>query len=364
MQKLSGDSICSPGFSLPPAPPGSSAFRKGLFLVLSLLSTAAGAESLESTDYRLVGERPNATGAATSVSVSLYVIDIDAIDDVKQRFSVDMFVNIAWSDPRLALPEDERSGLNRTLPLNEIWTPRGLIVNDRGLRPHLPLIADVDGHGNVQYRQRFSGELAVDLDLREFPFDRQHLPIDIISYQYSPDNLHFSSTASTSRDEREFSAEGWRFKMLDPEMGEFTIPAAGIVRPRLTYVVEAQRNVRYHLLTMFLPISLIIFMSWTAFWLHPNLVPTRIAISTASIFSLIAFGFSIRLSLPPVSYLTRSDMFVTGCMLLVFLALGIAIIVSRWASDDQMVRALRLNAAARWVYAALFGLFAAIAITM
>jgi hypothetical protein len=105
-------------------------------------------------------------------------------------------------------------------------------------------------------------------------------------------------------------------------------------------------------------------MSWTAFWLHPNLLPSRIAISTASIFSLIAFGFSIRLSLPPVSYLTRADIFWTGCMLLVFLALGVATIGSRWASEDQMARALRLNAVARWVYIALFGLFAAIAITM
>jgi hypothetical protein len=364
MEKPSGASICSSGFSLPPAPPGNSAFRKALFLVLSLLSTVLGAEGLESMDYRFVGERPNATRAATIVSFNLYVIDIDAIDDVTQRFSVDMFVNIAWSDPRLALPEGEQSGLKRTLPLNEIWTPRGLIVNDRGLSPQLPLIADVDDQGNVQHRQRFSGELAVDLDLREFPFDIQHLPIDIISYQYSPDDVVFLSNAGISRDEREFSAEGWRFKMLDAEIGEFTIPAAGIVRPRLTYVIEAQRNVRYYLLTMFLPVSLIIFMSWTAFWLHPNLLPSRIAISTASIFSLIAFGFSIRLSLPPVSYLTRADIFWTGCMLLVFLALGVATIGSRWASEDQMARALRLNAVARWVYIALFGLFAAIAITM
>ena len=51
-------------------------------------------------------------------------------------------------------------------------------------------------------------------------------------------------------------------------------------------------------------------------------------------------------------------------MLLVFLALGVATIGSRWASDDQMARALRLNAVARWAYVALFGLLAAIAIAM
>jgi hypothetical protein len=105
-------------------------------------------------------------------------------------------------------------------------------------------------------------------------------------------------------------------------------------------------------------------MSWTAFWIQPNIVPPRIAISTASIFSLIAFGFSIRLSLPRVSYVTRADLFVIGCTLLVFLALGAAVIGSRWASADKLDRAIRLNAAIRWVYVALFFFVATAAATM
>jgi hypothetical protein len=69
---------------------------------------------------------------------------------------------------------------------------------------------------------------------------------------------------------------------------------------------------------------------------------------------LIAFGFTIRLSLPRVSYVTRADLFVIGCTLLVFLALGAAVIGSRWASADKMERAVRLNEAIRWIYVGLF----------
>jgi len=142
------------------------------------------------------------------------------------------------------------------------------------------------------------------------------------------------------------------------------VPAVGLVRPRITFIVEAQRNARYYVLTMFLPMSLIIFMSWTAFWIQPNVVPPRIAISTASIFSLIAFGFSIRLSLPRVSYVTRADIFVIGCTLLVFLALGAAVIGSRWASADRLEQAERLNAVTRWVYVVLFVVVATVAGTI
>jgi hypothetical protein len=331
---------------------------------VALFSASLSAQGIDSTTAQLVAERPNVSGTATEVTISVFLIDIDEIDDVRQRFNVDMFVNIAWQDPRLALPEKEQSGRIRNLPRSEVWNPRGLIVNDRGLSPKLPLVVDVDDLGNVQYRQRLSGELAVDLDLREFPFDTQYLPVDVISYQYSPDEIRFSRNARVAANLDAFSVEGWSFSLLDTKFGEFSVPAAGVVRPRMTFIVEAQRNAQYYLLTMFLPMSLIVFMSWTAFWIQPNVVPPRIAISTASIFSLIAFGFSIRLSLPRVSYVTRADMFVIGCTLLVFLALGAAVIGSRWASADKLEQAIRLNEVTRWVYAALFLVVAVVAATI
>ena len=98
------------------------------------------------------------------------------------------------------------------------------------------------------------------------------------------------------------------------------------------------------------------------FWLQPNIVPPRIAIATASIFSLIALGVSIRLGLPKVSYLTKADIFVIGCTLMVFIALGIAVIGSRWAASDRMEQALKANAITRWVYVLVFILVAFAAI--
>jgi branched-subunit amino acid ABC-type transport system permease component len=111
---------------------------------------------------------------------------------------------------------------------------------------------------------------------------------------------------------------------------------------------------------MFLPVALIVFLSWLVFWLPPDVIPARVGISTASIFSLIAFSLSIRLSLPRVSYVTHADLFLIGCTLLVILALGIVVAGSRWAKTDRMTDALRLNAVARWFYPGLFFLIAII----
>ncbi|NIL99267.1 MAG: flagellar biosynthesis protein FlgM, partial [Planctomycetales bacterium] len=74
----------------------------------------------------------------------------------------------------------------RTFAVSDIWMPRLLIANDRGLDTLLPQVANVDRRGNVIVRQRLAGALAVDLQLRNFPFDTQRLPIELVSYEYSP----------------------------------------------------------------------------------------------------------------------------------------------------------------------------------
>ena len=343
---------------------GNSVLRLGLLLVLTLFSAVSGAQGLASADLQLVGERPNASGPPTEVTLGIYLFDVDYIDDASQQFSVDMFAAISWQDPRWALPENERADQTRTVSMDQIWIPRGLIANDRGLSNQLPRSASIDDLGNVVLRQRLTGRLAVAMQLQKFPFDKQRLPITVLSYQYSPDEVRFSVNTDVAGDAGSFSAAGWRLRILEPEYGEFTVPALGIVRPQLTYIIEAERASLYYMMTMFLPMSLIVLMAWSVFWIQPDIVPARIGLSTASIFSLLALGFSIRLSLPAVSYMTRADAFVIGCTLLVFVALGTAVVGSRWASSDRLEKALRLNAVARWVYLGLFAVVATFSLTM
>ena len=313
---------------------GPDATRVARIVTVVLCAVLAGgnvlAQSTSPTENNaLVSERPAADSRPTPVTVAVYFFDIDEINDVRQQFSVDMFFRVTWQDPRLALPADQRAGQLRVIPRDHVWRPKGLIINDRGLHLQLPQVVEVDDMGNVRYRQRVTGNLSFESELSRFPFDVQYLPVDFVSYADAPDELLWSRESVVIGSVTTLATEGWSFTLLKPEFGELTIPEEGISRPRMTFLIEAQRESQYYLLTMFLPMSLIIFMAWTVFWLQPDIVSSRIAISTASIFSLIAFGFSLRLSLPRVSYLTIADVFVIGCTLMVFLALGVAVIGSR-----------------------------------
>lgn len=328
--------------------------RLSMLVLLVSLCVPVFAVEQAATRSVILGERPSQNGEPTLVEVGLYVIDIDEIDDVSQRFSVDMFIAARWQDDRLALPESQRQGQKRFMPLDAAWTPRILFLNDRGLTAQLRQGLEVDDLGNVEFQNRLAGELAADLEFEEFPFDVQQLPIDIVSYAYTTDEMQFTIETHVDSNPENFSIEGWKLKAPKPKIDVFVSPTDGSHLPRLTYLIEAKRDSDYYVLTMLVPMALIIFMAWTVFWLQPNIVPPRIAISTASIFSLIALGVSIRLGLPKVSYLTKADVFVLGCTLMVFLALAVAVIGSRWASSERMDKALKTNAIARWLYMVLF----------
>ncbi len=328
----------------------------GFFWVTLLTSISVEASTTDqaSLESVLQGERPSINGEPTVITIGLFVMDIDEINDVNQRFNVDMFVVARWYDPRLELPEELREGKVRFLAVDDVWTPRVLVLNDRGLTPQLREGVEADDLGNMKYQNRLTGELKVDLQFQEFPFDVQRLPIEIISYAYSTDEMQFSTGSAFISEADKFSIEGWKLKQLEPIVDVYMPPIDGAKLPRLTYTIEATRDSAYYVLSMLVPMSLIIFMAWTVFWLQPSIVPSRIAISTASIFSLIALGVSIRLGLPKISYLTNAEIFVLGCTLMVFIALGVAVIGSRWANADRMEHALKLNAVARWVYMILF----------
>jgi hypothetical protein len=327
-----------------------------MLLVFSI-STAMAAASPLQPESVLLGERPTVNGEPTVVDIAVYVIDIDEIDDVSQRFSIDMFIVAAWHDPRLVLPEEDRQGAKRFLTFDQAWSPRVLILNDRGVTPQLREGVEVDDLGNVRFMNRFSGQLSANLEFQDFPFDVQRLPIDIVSYEYANDELLLKPYNELESATETFSLEGWRLTQLENVENVFVTPL-GTKLPRVSFSFEAERDSDYYVLTMLVPMSLIIFMAWTVFWLQPHIVPPRIAISTASIFSLIALGVSIRLSLPKISYLTKADIFVLGCTLMVFIALAIAVLGSRWANSERMEQALKANAIARWVYMLLFFLIA------
>jgi hypothetical protein len=308
------------------------------------------------------GTRPNAGGKPDEILVRAVLLDIAEIDDRQQVFTADVFFEMGWQDARLVADDEEGNAL-RTVPLDEIWYPSLTIINNRGLDFLLPEVATIDRQGNVMIRQRIVGPLSVDLELRDFPFDKQRLPIEVVSYQYSDSEIAFAKSSEMAARLGDLSGSGWTYSMLEPAPFIYSIDDSGRGGSGIVFAVMAERESSYYIFTLALPMTLILFLAWMTHWLPVDIIPPRMGMASATVFSLIAFGVSFRLTLPKIAYLTDADRFVLYSTLLVIVSLAIAVTTARWATTDRKEAAARLSKRARLAFPFLYGLVVLLTIT-
>ena len=124
----------------------------------------------------------------------------------------------------------------------------------------------------------------------------------------------------------------------------------------MRFALFAERNAGYFTLTLALPMTLILFLAWMVHLLPVDVIPTRMGTASATVFSLIAFGVSFRLTLPKIAYLTDADRFVLYSTMLVLASLAVTVVGVRLVGAEKKDAAERLTRQARLVFPFIYGL--------
>jgi hypothetical protein len=296
------------------------------------------------------------------VTLGVVITDIASIDDVAETMTLDFAVSASWDDPRLAW-EPQPGVAMQVYDLDEIWHPRLNILNGRDLSISLPVVAEVSPAGRVSVIQRLHGELALNMALRSFPLDRQTFALEIVSIRNRAETVELViDDRSTLLPDAQLP--GWRLVMLEPRLEPLVLDdAGGSGLPRAAIVIEGVREFGYYLWTMVVPLTFIVFMAWSVFWIHPSFLPPMVGVATASAFSLIAYRTALRLSLPKVAYMTRADIFILGATILVFSALFVAIASNRMVRAENEEGGIRLQRRTRVVYMLAFAVLIVVSLT-
>jgi hypothetical protein len=327
------------------------------------ISHAFGSQEDTTTKFqRFAGiSRPDPEGVPTKVNVGIVYLDVTKIDDVNQTFTADFYFIYRWSDPRLDISGEANAPDIRMFEPDEIWTPQLVILNQRNLKDYYDDVFRVDASGNVQYIQRFYGELSSPLDLKDFCFDQQMLPVQVASVRYTPDELRLDSNEQLTGQRGTFSIAGWTVKLETPQVKGEYLAFQGRDLARIDFPLFCQRHTGYFFIKLLIPLSLIVFMAWAVFWIDPSALGPQIGLPTSAVFTFIVFNFRIGQVLPRISYLTRIDRFVLGATFLVFMALGEAVATTMLAHKGKEAIAKKIDLIARYLYIALFGIVVIIA---
>ncbi len=262
-------------------------------------------------------DRPGAGEGPTEMRVAMLLVDLSTVDGAEQSVTADLYVVLQWSDPRLASSDETI----RRVPLREAWYPPLEIVNQRNVKTSRPEALEVQSDGTTLYRQRYSGDFAAPMMLRDFPFDRQTIEVRLVVPGASPDDLRIVVDTQRSGRLDPLSVADWRVGEATVEVRPLSTPGSDRQVAGVALRVDAERRLGFYVLKAFASVAIIVAMGWVVFWVPGQYVAPRVSVSVTAMLTLIAYRFLLGSVLPPVPYLTRMDWFLLASTLLVFVGL-------------------------------------------
>ncbi|KOX76901.1 Glycine receptor subunit alpha-2 [Melipona quadrifasciata] len=309
---------------------------------------------------------PSKQGLPVIVDFNIFVADINSINVEDMDFRVDMFVRQSWIESRLDMPDNifEEGDDYVTLPpefFDNLWQPDPYFLNAKvseiAALNHKFSSVTLYRNKTVKYSARMHAIIACQMEFQLYPMDIQICPIYIESFtDYHP---FLPVNPKLNR----FTALTWKTAILatvsyhkqklrlrwgvgavtvNPELKllQYDIGKPMVAEETVDYMVEKsgnfsrlvvffrfERQIGHHLIQTFAPSTLVVMLSWFSFWLGLDAIPGRVALLVTSMLTLVTMFTGLKSDIPPVAYVKALDVWMAGCMMFVFAALGEFVVV-------------------------------------
>ena len=164
---------------------------------------------------------------------------------------------------------------------------------------------------DVIYKSNSSYRIRNNFNLKTFPFDKQIITIYLKNEISDLDEYRSQFTSYSMRKVSEFKEsnpiQGWNIISITPKYHISKDPAEYISNDGVKLELEIERKSRYYIFKIILPIILILTVCWSAVWINPREIESRLTITIVCLLSLIAYNFVIDSDMPKLEYLTIMD---------------------------------------------------------
>ncbi len=171
-----------------------------------------------------------------------------------------------------------------------------------------------DRFSSIDFISNFKGLLKIrnDFDLKTFPFDKQKIVFIFAEVSDSDVSIiPMDAVYANLNDllEKENLLNGW--KLIDYRVQGFNYQESMFYVDKylngLNIVLEIERESDYYIFKIIFPIILILMICWSAIWISPKEIESRLTVTIVCLLSLIAYNFVIDSELPKLEYLTIMD---------------------------------------------------------
>jgi hypothetical protein len=329
--------------------------------------TPAAVAKLEAAGSALT-DPPNPNGP-TIVGVGFFVNDIRGIDPVRDEFQFRGYVRLIWCDPRVAF-DPKTKGQNELVftgdrveeEFQQMWFASGYSVNKVGELSFSERVLRIRHDGTIEQSINIRVPLATHYDLRRFPIDRQTLELQVESYLWNRDQLQFIHDETINGFRDGISIPEWNIEAVSGEVSETAVMRSDTPFSRYTLEIEIARKTGFYIWKLFLPLIVIVALSWSVFWMTDERFSGRSRISATGVLTIVAYQFVFAENLPRVGYLTLLDQVMIGSFGLLAVTVLESLLVDR-ANREDPAKAIQIDRTSRWLFPAVYAaMLAAIAL--
>jgi hypothetical protein len=291
---------------------------------------------------------------------------LDQIIEVNQQeewYSIVGTIQAEWTDPELAYSPDACQCKQKLLRDEDfldfitgesiIW-PAFTIFNQQGRRFAQNLLVVIKPDGSVLYFERFTTTIqSPNFDYRAYPFDKQEFLIHIDSL--IPEEYYvYELLEGFSGIGENLGLDEWVITEIDTSISSQQYGS------RYTFSFKAHRQMSYYFIRIFIPLMLIIIVTWVTFFLKDYM--RRIEFTAANLLLFIAFNFTLGSDLPTLGYITFADGIMMTTFVISAAAVVFNVVLRRLDITERGALAGRIDKYTIWVYplayAGAFGLLA------
>ena len=276
------------------------------------------------------------------VQIGLKMHQITDVDQKGENFGVAASLKLIWRDPALGFDPEICQCFVKTytgdafqefVAKNGLRWPEFAVFNQQGNRWFQNRLVLVWPDGWCIYFERFSTTLqAPDFNFRKFPFDRQDFFIHIDSLR--PDWIFtFEDLPGFSEVGKQLGEEEWLVTGFDTRFSTQT-ETTDLASSRFSFHFQARRHLTYYLFRIFLPLLIILVVSWFTFFLRDY--NKRVDVAGGNLLLFIAFNFAISGDLPRLGYLTFLDLNLIVIFIITSFILLLAVVLRRLEMDGKI----------------------------
>ncbi len=325
--------------------------------LLLIVALAAGVQTAGAEPPFLLG--PPAQAGPVVVEARFELRDINDIDDEAETFEFVGVMTLTWKDPRQAF-DPAAAGVQEKIftgafQFDEIspgWYPQLILVNESGLFQSSGVLLRVQPDGTSTQVQTVNAVAETEFDLRRFPFDRHRLEavFEVLGFGEDEVLLQVESDSASSTPPAARVAQ-WSTTSVDTSIRSGAARAGGQGTSSAFVVsVGVQRDSFYISRLIILPLILIVFLSFSVFWMDRSSLGDRISVSFIGILTGVAYQLVMSDNLPRISYVTLMHGFLNISFLTMCATVVVNLVVAAHDRRGDHERGNQIDRRCRWLF--------------